>query len=94
LYIADILLEDMIHRFGYADDICVYRTGRSLEENTKRLSKGLNQILDWGEENKGALDLEKCELIHYTRAKTPVFPDVTVPKHNFKFASGTSVIVW
>ena len=30
LYIADILLEDTKYRFGYADDICLYRTGKSL----------------------------------------------------------------
>jgi hypothetical protein len=48
LYIADIFLEDKIHRFGYADDISVLRTGRTLDENVKQLGRDLTQILSWG----------------------------------------------
>ncbi|KAH7176293.1 hypothetical protein EDB81DRAFT_875112 [Dactylonectria macrodidyma] len=45
LYMADIFLEDRGCRLSYANNICVVRTGRILEENAVRLSKNLTQIL-------------------------------------------------
>lgn len=79
LYIADIFLEDKVCRFGYADDVCVLRTGRTLEENATQLGQDLSQILCWGAEHKVAFDPEKCELIHFTRSKdTMPSPPVSV----------------
>lgn len=84
LYIADIFLEDPIHRFGYADDICVLRTGGTLDENAKQLSQDLTQILGWGTEHKVAFDPDKCELLHLTRSKdTTHSPRVSADPFDF-----------
>ncbi|KAJ2900039.1 RNA-directed DNA polymerase from transposon X-element [Zalerion maritima] len=84
LYIADIFLEDKIHRFGYADDVCVLRTGRSLEDNAEKLGQDLTQILSWGEEHKVAFDPGKCELMHFTRSRdTTLHPEVSANDFNF-----------
>ncbi|KAM5341412.1 hypothetical protein ACJ41O_014443 [Fusarium nematophilum] len=45
---SDIILQDAEHRFGYANDICVLRTGRSLEDNVEKLGEDLSQILGCG----------------------------------------------
>jgi len=84
LYIADIFLEDKIHRYEYADDICVLRTGRTLDENTKQLSQDLTQILRWGIEHKVSFDPEKCELMHFTSSKDTTYsPEVAATGFNF-----------
>ena len=38
LYLAELLNEDPRLRFGYADDICLYRASRTLEENVRLLA--------------------------------------------------------
>jgi hypothetical protein len=84
LYVADILLQDTEHRFGYSDDICVLRTGRTLEENVEELGNDLSQILGWGAEHKVRFDPEKCELKHFTRSRdTTHSPEVAAPEFNF-----------
>ncbi|KAF4417974.1 RNA-directed DNA polymerase from transposon X-element [Fusarium acutatum] len=84
LYIADIFLQDTEHRFGYADDICVLRTGQSLEENAEKLGEDLGQILGWGAEHKVKFDPEKCELEHFTRTRDNIHsPEVAAPELNF-----------
>jgi ribonuclease HI len=87
LYIADIFLDDPKLRFGYADDIALYRTSPSLEENAELLGKDLTRVMDWGKENKVALDPKKGEVIHFSRrckgpAKTSA-PDIVSSKHNY-----------
>ncbi|KAM5342922.1 hypothetical protein ACJ41O_013888 [Fusarium nematophilum] len=84
LYIADVFLQDTKHRFGYADDISVYRIGRTLEENATKLSKDLERILKWGEENKVSFDPDKCELMHFTRrnALPENLPEVQAPGYS------------
>jgi ribonuclease HI len=78
---ADILLYDTEHRFGYADDLCICRTGHSLEDNAIRLGQDLEQILGWGAANKVSFDPEKSELMHFTRAKqVDHFPEVSAPE--------------
>src|SRR6266511_216139 len=47
LYIADIFLEDIKYRYGYADDIALIRTSGSLETNARLLGINLTQILRW-----------------------------------------------
>lgn len=82
LYIADILLEDTRHRFGYADDICFYRASKSLQSNARQLANDLNDVLNWGKENKVTIDPEKSELLHFTCAKDPgELPSVTAQDH-------------
>jgi ribonuclease HI len=85
LYIADILLDDTIHRFGYADDICILRTEKTTERNTELLKEDLRSILSWGANNKVTFDPEKAEVMHFTRAlKDPDLVNITVPEHNFQ----------
>ncbi|KAJ0129521.1 Uncharacterized protein HZ326_27390 [Fusarium oxysporum f. sp. albedinis] len=73
--------------FGYADDIALYRTSPSLEENAELLGKDLTRVMDWGMDNKVALDPKKGEVIHFSRrckgpAKTSA-PDIVSSKHNY-----------
>jgi hypothetical protein len=39
LYLAELLNQDPRLRFGYANDICLYRAGHTLEENTRLLAQ-------------------------------------------------------
>ena len=94
LYIADIFLQDTEHRFGYADDICVLRTGRSLEEIVEKLGEDLSQILGWGAEHKVKFNPEKCELKHFTRSRDNTHsPEVAAPEFDFTIPEqpGTAV---
>ncbi|KAG6997116.1 putative RNA-directed DNA polymerase from transposon BS [Fusarium oxysporum f. sp. conglutinans] len=94
LYIADIFLQDTEHRFGYADDICVLRTGRSLEEIVEKLGENLRQILGWGAEHKVKFNPEKCELKHFTRSRDNTHsPEVAAPEFDFTIPEqpGTAV---
>ena len=92
LYLAELLNEDPRLRFGYADDICLYRASRTLEENVRLLAYDVQSIIQWGDENKIFFAPEKLEMIHLTTKKgasTPVLkvndeleitPITTAPK--------------
>lgn len=67
LYLAELLNKDRHLRFGYADDLALYRTGSSLRLTTHRLQKDVKSVLQWGTENKVHFAPEKCELQHFTR---------------------------
>jgi ribonuclease HI len=67
LYLAELLSQDTTHRFGYADDICLYRATDSLEENTRLLAADVQSIISWGTENKILFAPEKLEMIHITK---------------------------
>jgi hypothetical protein len=43
-------------RFGYADDIALVRTGKSLEETSRQLATDLEEVLQWGTDNAIAFD--------------------------------------
>ena len=45
LYLAELLAEDTTLRFGYADDICLYRATPSLEDNVQLLADDVNSII-------------------------------------------------
>ena len=66
LYLAELLLQDTTLRFGYADDICLYRAIKSLNINVALLAKDVRNIMAWGADNKIAFALEKLEMIHIT----------------------------
>jgi hypothetical protein len=57
LYLAELLNKDPKLRFGYADDICLYRAGHTLEENVQLLAQDVQGIIQWGKENKIFLHL-------------------------------------
>jgi hypothetical protein len=66
LYLAELLSIDTERRFGYADDICLYRASHSLDENVQLLAADLRQIRSWGAANKVTFAPEKQEMIHLT----------------------------
>lgn len=84
IYLAEVLIHDTEHRFEYADDLCIYRVGHTLEGNSALLGQDLQQILNWGMANKVSFDPEKSELMHFTRAN-----DHTLNQHSGGSASGS-----
>ena len=67
LYLAELLSQDTSLRFGYADDICLHRTSKSLDDNVRLLAIDVQEIMAWGAENKVFFAPEKLEMIHLTR---------------------------
>ena len=45
LYLAELLNQDQTLRFGYADDICLYRVSHTLEENIDLLAADIRGIM-------------------------------------------------
>lgn len=78
LYLAELLNADTKHRFGYADDISIYRGTHSLDENTEQLAEDVRLIKEWGDANKIAFAPEKLEMIHLTRQRGQHNPPCTV----------------
>jgi len=78
LYLAELLNQDTARRFGYADDINIFRTSHSLDENVGKLAQDLRDIYAWGDTNKIAFAPEKVELLHLTRQKGDYAPACTV----------------
>ena len=67
LYLAELLAQDPTLRFGYADDICLYRATGSLEDNVRLLAEDVRSIIAWGDDNRIAFAPEKLEMIHLTK---------------------------
>jgi ribonuclease HI len=78
LYLAELLNTDPELRFGYADDICLYRASRTLEENVRLLAQDVRGIIQWGNANKIFFAPEKLEMIHLTTKKGASAPVLTV----------------
>ena len=66
LYLAELLAQNSSLRFGYADDICLYRASKSLDTNVQLLAKDVREILAYGNANKIFFAPEKLEMIHLT----------------------------
>ena len=45
LYLAKLLNQDPALRFGYTDDVCLYRASATLEENVKLLAQDIRGII-------------------------------------------------
>ena len=67
LYLAELLNQEPTLRFGYADDICLFRATNSLDNNVQLLAKDVGSIIAWGNQNKIAFAPEKLEMIHLTK---------------------------
>ena len=67
LYLAELIDQDRAFRFGYADDICLYRVSNSLDTNVELLSSDVRGILLYGIDNKIFFAPEKLEMIHLTQ---------------------------
>ena len=78
LYLAELLNQDSALRFGYADDICLYRASATLEENVELLARDVRGIIQWGNENKIFFTLEKLEMIYLTTRKEASAPILRV----------------
>lgn len=78
LYLEELLQQDPTLRFGYADDILLYRASHSLDDNVAKLALDVQSILDWGAENKVAFAPEKLEMIHLTNQRNNYSPDLVV----------------
>jgi ribonuclease HI len=78
LYLAELLLQDPALRFGYADDICLYRATRSLDSNVQLLATDIREIIAWGNANKVYFAPEKLEMIHLTKARHDEAPPCVV----------------
>ena len=74
LYLAELLQQDPELRFGYADDLCLYRASNSLDNNVELLSQDVGGIILYGEENKIFFAPEKLEMIHLTRQRDNYAP--------------------
>jgi ribonuclease HI len=81
LYLAELLNKDKTLRFGYADDLCLFRVSHSLERNVELLAVDAKEVLDYGLTNKLFFDKKKCEMIHFARARTATNPDLVIPGH-------------
>jgi hypothetical protein len=66
LYLAELLAQNSSLRFGYADDIYLYRASKSLDTNVRLLAKDIREILAYGNANKIFFTPEKLEMIHLT----------------------------
>ncbi|RAL63270.1 hypothetical protein DID88_004347 [Monilinia fructigena] len=78
LYLAELLNQDRALRFGYADDIAIYRASKSVESNVAMLERDIRQIMRWGAMNKVAFAPEKLEMIHLSRKRNASSPSVAV----------------
>ena len=67
LYLAELLMWDTSLCFGYTDDICLYHTMNSLDNNIRLLARDIQDIMAWGADNKIFFAPEKLEMIHLTR---------------------------
>jgi ribonuclease HI len=74
LYLAELLNQDRGLRFGYADDVCLYRATHSLDTNVRELASDIALINAWGDENKVFFAPEKQEMIHLTRKRDDYNP--------------------
>ncbi|RAL58276.1 hypothetical protein DID88_002231 [Monilinia fructigena] len=78
LYLAELLNQDRSLRFGYADDIAIYRASKSVESNVTMLKRDVRQVMRWGAENKVAFAPEKLEMIHLSRKRNTNAPSIRV----------------
>ncbi|RAL64350.1 hypothetical protein DID88_001826 [Monilinia fructigena] len=78
LYLAELLNQDRSLRFGYAEDIDIYRASKSVESNVTMLKRDVRQVMRWGAENKVAFAPEKLEMIHLSRKRNTNAPSIRV----------------
>jgi len=78
LYLAELLNQNTKLRFGYADDIALVRTSKSLTTNVELLEQDARQVLDWCDNNKVYFAWEKSELLHISRRRSDGAPPVVI----------------
>ncbi|CCU74879.1 hypothetical protein BGHDH14_bgh04508 [Blumeria hordei DH14] len=80
LYIALLMLQglNLRLRFGYADDIAIYRASKSLDTNFILFAQDIRDITSYGCENKIFFAPEKLEMIHLSWERGNHTPDIVV----------------
>lgn len=78
LYLAELLQQNSEYRFGYADDIALYRVSDTLDQNVELLQQDVRAVLEWGDENKIFFAPEKMEMIHLHTGRTTASPTLQV----------------
>jgi hypothetical protein len=66
LYFAELLNQDLMLYFGYANDLCLYYTTKILERNIKLLVVDIRSILEYSNKNKIFFALEKIKIIYFS----------------------------
>ena len=54
---------------SYIDDVALYITGKTAQENTQKLQTVTQTVFSWAQENAVQFDDSKSELIHFSRAR-------------------------
>ena len=78
LYLAELIAQDPTLHFGYADDICLYCTTKSLDTNVELLAADVRDILAYRTDNKIFFAPEKLEMIHLTKKSGDYAPPCIV----------------
>jgi hypothetical protein len=66
LYLTKLLNQDKTLCFKYADNVCLYRALKLLNENIKLLTRDVKGILSWEAKHKIAFALKKIEIIYFS----------------------------
>lgn len=68
LYISPLFKLDKLEKsFEYADDVAILEISPTLETNSERIGKTINQALAWGRLEGLTIDPEKSKLLHFSR---------------------------
>jgi hypothetical protein len=78
LYLAELLNQNKELRFGYADDLALTETSKSLDINVELLQQDAREVLQWCRDNKVHFAWEKSELLHISTAKDEYAPSVAI----------------
>lgn len=78
IYIRELFTDNSVTFLSYIDDICLVFASKSMAKNIKVLEKACNKMVELGIKLAIKFDLEKTELIHFTRSKA-VQPKIKLP---------------
>lgn len=87
LYISPLFkLDENVSRLGYADDMAILATNKTLEENCVSLQLSLERALSWGEKEGIIFDPRKSELQYFSRHRKDIKPSNTLSVSYVNFA--------
>jgi hypothetical protein len=89
-YSSELILQDTKLRFGYADNILLYRASDSLQENTYMLANDFRGMLKYGQANKIIFAPEKLELQYIARKRNSQAQPYAISDEPIVFLAGTS----
>lgn len=82
LLFVEPLLKLTGNRFGYADDVCLFARGKTLEDVQRRLQFSLDLSLRWGREHGVTFETSKTELQYFHRKRTYAEPNLSMEQHD------------